>query len=320
VALIRNKCFDIGIYQSKEFDLPIIAVGNLSTGGTGKTPMVEYLVRLLRRQYFLAILSRGYKRKTQGFVLADAASSFETIGDEPFQYHSKFKEVQVAVDEKRVRGIQQLLALKRPPKVIILDDAFQHRYVKPGLNILLTAYNQPFYKDICLPTGNLREPRAGKKRADIIIITKCPEGLTDKTKSTIKQQLKPHQHQSIFFSTVSYAEEVKGLKNSIKKLKDLEPFTLLTGIAKPGPMIAYLDSLGLKFDTMIYPDHHNFKDQDITELQAKGRILTTEKDFTRLVSTDLVKTNEVYYLTIEFTLDRPEEFARLIANFLKREL
>jgi len=317
VTWIRNKFFDFGLYQSKRFDHPIICVGNLSTGGTGKTPMVEYLIRQLQQRYNLAVLSRGYKRNTKGFLLADTNSTYNSIGDEPFQYHSKFKNVQVAVDEKRVRGITNLLQMEGAADIIILDDAFQHRQVKAGLNILLTAFDNPFYKDVCLPTGNLREPISGRKRADIIIVTKCPNKLTKPDKAAIREQISPLKHQTIFFSSIQYAQEARDGKNNSKTLQDLAPFTLVTGIAKPAPVITYLKQLDLKFEVMTYPDHHSFSVQDIKDLQTKERILTTEKDYTRLCTTDLIHTSEVYYLPIEFSLDKPKVFEALITDFLR---
>ena len=179
VTWLRNRLFDRGIMPSKSYDIPVICVGNLSTGGTGKTPMIEYLIRLLKHQKSVATLSRGYKRITEGFVLADGDATADTIGDEPYQFYRKFKDITVAVDSNRQNGIEQLLQLEPKPNVILLDDAYQHRKVKAGLNILLTPYYKLYTDDIVLPTGNLREPRSGANRANIIVITKCPSDISD---------------------------------------------------------------------------------------------------------------------------------------------
>ncbi len=178
VVIIRNKLFDWGLFRSKSFDVPVICVGNLSVGGTGKTPHTEYLIKLLHDKYQVAVLSRGYKRRTQGYVLATPQSTARTIGDEPYQMYTKFPSVTLAVDENRCHGIEKLLALKKPAvDVVLLDDAFQHRYVKPGLSILLTDYHRLFCDDALLPAGRLREPVSGKNRAQIIIVTKCPQDI-----------------------------------------------------------------------------------------------------------------------------------------------
>src|SRR6187402_2887550 len=190
VTQLRNFLFDIGILKSYSFDLPVIAVGNLSVGGTGKTPQIEYLIRLLSSKYKVATLSRGYKRKSEGFVLADETSNAEILGDEPFQFFQKFKNVQVAVDANRKNGIEQLLSQPEKPEVILLDDAYQHRKVKAGFYILLTAYGDLYSDDFILPTGNLRESRSGANRADIVIVTKCPNNLSDQDQNKIQRKLK----------------------------------------------------------------------------------------------------------------------------------
>jgi len=184
VTWVRNKLYDLGLKKSTSYNFPVICVGNLSVGGTGKSPMIEYLIHLLKDEYKIATLSRGYKRKTTGFLIADQYADADTVGDEPFQFYSKFKnKITVAVDEDRNHGIQELRSSDDSPEVILLDDAFQHRKVKAGLNILLTTYKQPYFKDFALPTGNLREPRTGAHRADIIVITKCPNILTKDEKN-----------------------------------------------------------------------------------------------------------------------------------------
>lgn len=305
---VRNKWFDLGLLRSTSYEVPIVCVGNLSTGGTGKTPMVEYLIRLLNTEYRVAVLSRGYGRKTKGFVLASESKTHLEIGDEPLQYHSKYTNITVAVDEKRAHGIDNLLQMDVPPEVVILDDAFQHRYVSAQLTILLTSYQQPFYNDLILPTGNLREPRLGYKRADVIVVTKCPDTLSDKEKRSIISKIKPLKNQTVFFSKIKYSNQVVDGKGNIHSLESLNPFTLVTGIANPNPLVAYLNHKNLKFDHIRFADHYNFRPKDFETLAAKGTILTTEKDFVRLRDSSLLRTNKVYYLPIEFALDDHETF------------
>ena len=313
VTRIRNILFDKGLLKSKAYNIPVICVGNLSTGGTGKTPMIEYLIRLLSEHHELAVLSRGYKRDTKGFILADSHSSVWDIGDEPFQFHRKFNTVSVAVAEKRVEGIDRLLALENPPNCILLDDAYQHRYVKAGFNILLTSYQQPFFKDLVLPTGNLREPKSGYKRADIIIITKCPLALSQEEKDSITEQIKVLPHQSVFFSSISYSKNVFN-QNGLMTLNELENFTLVTGIADPGPLIEFLKGKGLVFKHLSFPDHHNFTSEEVSNLSKESLIITTEKDFVRLSESEELNTN-LWYLPIEFVLDDPQRFKSLILNY-----
>ena len=189
VTNIRNRMFDTGLLKSTRFELPVIAVGNLNVGGTGKTPQIEYLIRLLKASNKIAVLSRGYKRKTSGFVLADETSDAKQIGDEPFQYYQKFKDIKVAVDEKRVHGIEQLLTTNNPPEIVLLDDAYQHRKVNAGFYILLTSYEKLYANDYLLPTGNLRESKSGAKRAQVVIVTKCPENLSEQEQQKISKKL-----------------------------------------------------------------------------------------------------------------------------------
>ncbi len=239
VTSIRNYLYDCGFLKSYTFEIPMIAVGNLSVGGTGKTPMIEYLIRLLSENYSVATLSRGYKRQSTGFILADANTDAKTLGDEPFQMHQKFPDVQVAVDADRKNGIEQLLAQSKKPEVILLDDAFQHRKVKAGFYILLTAYDDLFTDDWMLPTGNLRESRSGAARADMIIVTKCPKTIDEIALSEIRKKLK--YNKSIFFTAIAYDESVYSA-DSIKEVSEIKhtPKLLLAGIAKPKPFFAYL--------------------------------------------------------------------------------
>ena len=242
VTWLRNKLYDLGIKASTSFDAPVICVGNLSVGGTGKTPMIEYLISLLKDDYKVATLSRGYKRETKEFQLAEKTTAMEAIGDEPFQFHNKFGGfIRVAVDSNRTNGIKRLLRLENTPEVILLDDAFQHRKVMAGFNVMLTTYNHPFFKDIVLPTGNLREPRKGYERADIIIVTKCPNHLSDVEKATFIKCIRPLKKQHVFFSSIAYSNEVVS-KTSKVDLSHFNDFTLVTGIANATPLVDFLNS------------------------------------------------------------------------------
>lgn len=317
VTWLRNKLYDWGIKKSKSYPFPVICVGNLSTGGTGKTPMVEYLVNLLKDEFNLATLSRGYKRKTNGFQLADKHTTAEILGDEPFQFYNKFNEdIIVAVDADRQNGITQLLNLNNAPEVVLLDDAFQHRKVKAGFNILLTTYSQPYFKDMVLPTGNLREPKSGAKRADIIVVTKCPEYIGETEKNIYKKQIAPLPHQQVFFSAISYSERVISQRETLK-LDGLEHFTLVTGIANAMPLVDFLKGKNLNFEHLNFKDHHNFSEQDIEMLTEKQRIITTEKDFVRLQKHDVLK-GKLFYLPIRATIDDQQKFNKLITDFVKR--
>jgi len=284
ITAIRNFLFDKGILKSVAFDMPVIAVGNLSMGGTGKTPQIEYLIRLLSDNYKIATLSRGYKRKSEGFVLADATSDAEILGDEPYQFHQKFPTIQVAVDANRVNGITQLLSQINKPEIILLDDAFQHRKVKAGFYILLTAYNDLYCDDLILPAGNLRESRSGAERADVIVVTKCPQGLTLQQQTEIRNKLKPAEHQQVFFTFIEYDSHIysEEKKLSVQEITTVDKL-LLAGIAKPEPFFAYLQAA--KTETMTFSDHHDFTQQDIETIKDKAKdriIITTEKDFVRL--------------------------------------
>ena len=247
ITFIRNWLYDMGVFKSYSFDVPIIAVGNLSVGGTGKTPQIEYLIRLLSEKYRVAVLSRGYKRLSKGFVLADDQATANSIGDEPFQFYSKFPTIQVAVDANRKKGIEKLLQLQNKPEVILLDDAFQHRKVKAGFYILLTAYDDLFCDDFILPFGNLRESALGKKRADMIIITKCPQDLSELAQQNIKEKLQVKQ--PVYYTTIQYDDCVYGNENSIhvETLKS-ESKLLIAGIAKPK----------LFFDTMSFATNFSY--------------------------------------------------------------
>ncbi len=299
VTFIRNWLYDKGIFKSFSFDIPIIAVGNLSVGGTGKTPQIEYLIRLLSDNYKVAVLSRGYKRTTKGFILADENASASSIGDEPFQFYSKFPNIQVAVDANRKSGIENLLQLPNKPDVVLLDDAFQHRKVKAGFYILLTAYDDLFCDDNILPFGNLREPSSGKKRADMIIVTKCPKDLSELAQQKIKEKLKVKQQ--VFFTTIQYDDCVFGNDSQLLVSEiQSESKVLVAGIAKPKLFFDFLKNDN--DETLVFPDHHDFSKQDCELILAKAngrKIITTEKDFVRL--NGLLPKEQLFYLPIKST-------------------
>ena len=290
---LRHFLYDRGWLSSKRYPFPILCVGNLAVGGTGKTPMVEYLVRLLGQEQ-VAILSRGYRRKTRGFVLADDSATAMTLGDEPYQYHRKFPRATVTVCESRQEGIERLL--ENPHfKYIILDDAFQHRKVQAGTNLLLTSYDKLYTQDFLLPVGSLRDIRSRAHKAQIIIVTKCPE-LTQAEQEKIIQQLKPLPSQKVYFTSIAYSDRVYSHEDS-QALKDFiaTPFTLVTGIANPTPLVDFLEKQGASFEHLAYSDHHHFSNRELELLRQKGRILTTEKDYVRLEGA----LSTLYYLPIE---------------------
>ncbi|MFP4845300.1 tetraacyldisaccharide 4'-kinase [Winogradskyella sp. PE311] len=314
VTWMRNWLYDRGFKSSKSYDLPIICVGNLSTGGTGKTPMIEYLIRLLNEKKSVATLSRGYKRITKGFVLGDEKATADSIGDEPFQFLRKFEKIKVAVDENRQNGIEQLMLLNDKPDLILLDDAYQHRKVRAGFNILLTSFNNLYYKDIVLPTGNLREPRSGAKRADVVVVTKCPKDISTIMKERIASSIKLKPKQQLFFSYIDYAEKVISKYNHLV-LNELPKFTLVTGIANAKPLVDFLTNKGLSFDHIEFTDHYSFRLNDIELLSEKELIITTEKDYVRLSSHESLE-KTLYYLPIRLKLDNSSNFNNSINTYV----
>ena len=315
VTFVRNWLYDVGFFKSKSYDLPIIAIGNLSAGGTGKTPHTEYLIRLLKDKYKVAVLSRGYKRSTKGFVLAIEGISAAELGDESYQIHAKFPDVSVAVCEDRQTGIESLIATINPD-VILLDDAFQHRKVKAGFYVLLTAYDDLFSDDYILPFGNLRESAFGKKRADVVIVTKCPSELTEQEQDKVKQKL--NVTVPVFFTSIDYNTEVFGTENTMNVSEVItKEKVIVAGIAKPKYFIDYLNSG--KDKVLIYPDHHNFSDQEILELNAIAQdkmLVTTEKDFVRL--NGKINVDKLFYLPIKVKLLNSEtEFQSEIFGTIK---
>ena len=311
VVGIRNMMFDFGMLKSKSFRLPVICVGNLTVGGTGKTPHTEYLIRLLSKEYQVAVLSRGYKRKTRGYRLATDETSMAEIGDEPYQMKQKFLHIHMAVDSNRCRGIRELMKenVEPPVDVVILDDAYQHRYVQAGLNILLMDYHRLIYFDQLLPAGRLREHKSGRHRADIVIVTKCPQYITPMDQRGIVRSLDLESWQKVFFTTYKYPDNMEDLGDN--------PL-LVTGIASPEQMVYDLSKIIPQFELMSFPDHHNFSKKDIENIRQKanGRtIITTEKDATRLKGLENVK---VIPIEVAFMNDKASEFNQIIKSFIKK--
>lgn len=329
---IRNFLFHIGILKSRSFDIPVICVGNITVGGTGKTPHTELLIAELRKKFKVACLSRGYKRKTSGFVLSDSHSTARDIGDEPMQIKNKFPDILVASDGNRVRGIEKLLALEQAPEVIILDDAFQHRYVQADKNIVLVDYNRPVYEDCLLPAGRLRENTSALKRADYIIVTKCPKDLQPIQRRILSKHLKIKPYQQLFFTTIGYGD-IQSLSSS-SKAEHVTPhpgssILCVTGIAQPGPYIEYLKTWTPDITTIRYPDHHNFSKKDIEHIEhsfhaiknKEKYIFTTEKDAVRLKSCELSKElmRHIYYIpVVPVFLNDEKLFLNEISEYVRK--
>jgi len=327
IIWIRNKLFDKGWIGSSSFNLPMIGVGNLSAGGTGKSPMVEHILSTFGEQFKLAVLSRGYKRKTSGYALGDEQSNALEIGDEPMQFYSKFPSVTIAVGEERIVAIPQLLHDRPDTEVIILDDAYQHRYIKPGLNILLTDCNNLFTRDWFLPTGDLRDLPSSYKRADILIVSKCAPHLSEPHKKQIEEEIKPQEHQDLFFTSIQYGTPYHIVSKAEKDLNGNMEALLISGIANPKPLKKFLSDHTSSYHEMLYGDHHIFTIDDLKDIRKRFEnitaeekiIITTEKDATRLdkFRNDLAG-YPVYVLPIKvkFLFDEERRFTELITNFI----
>ena len=330
----RNTLFDIGVLKSRDFQIPIISVGNITVGGTGKTPHVEYLVRLLKDQFHVAVLSRGYKRKSKGFVLASTKTAMPEIGDEPYQMKQKFPKVTVAVDKNRCQGIDLLADNDKHLDVILLDDAFQHRYVKPGINILLVDYHRLIIYDKLLPAGRLREPMTGKNRADIVIVTKCPTTLKPMEYRVITRAMNLYPYQHLYFTTLEY-DELRPMfpqtpkKMTMSQLAD-KNVLLLSGIASPEQMEHDLSPLSPNLVPLTFSDHHQFKQKDIqlinetfAAMPAPKLIITTEKDATRLqlaetLSDEVRKNLYVLPVRIKFMQEQEDNFNNQIIDYVHK--
>ena len=304
VTDIRNYFYDKGFWQETIFHKTIINVGNLTVGGTGKTPHVEYLIRLLKFTHSITTLSRGYGRNTTGFIVADSEATAQSIGDEPFQLYRKFgQEVVVTVGEKRVEALTKIFNQNTDLEVIILDDAFQHRAVKPSLNILLMDYSRPIYEDFCFPAGRLRERRHGSVRADVVIISKCPPDISPEKQKDINYALRTYLKQTtpVFFSKILYGKP-KNCRSNEREIS-LKKILLISGIANPKPFEEYARKRFEVINHIIFNDHHNFTEKDFVDINlAKIPILMTEKDmvkFQPFLTHELLKDVALYYLPIE---------------------
>jgi tetraacyldisaccharide 4'-kinase len=328
IIIIRNWLFDKKYLKSAEFNFPLICVGNLAAGGTGKSPMVEYLIKLLKNDFKIATLSRGYKRKTKGYALANANTTALDIGDEPMQFHSKFPDITIAVGEERIVAIPQILHDKPDLQAIILDDAFQHRTVVAGLNILLTDCSNLYTHDFFLPTGDLRDELKSAKRADIIIVTKCPPDLSLEQKQKITKSLHALPQQKIFFTTIDYGEPYHIIHKTIKSITTTDEILLVCGIANPKPLKDLLLEKAKTYYQKDYSDHHIFSIDDLKEIKKKFEdiedenkfILTTEKDAVRLTKfNEELKTLPFYVIPIQhkFMFNEGTEFNSLITSFIQ---
>lgn len=337
MVTIRNRLYDYNILNSTEFRLPIISIGNITVGGTGKTPHVEYLISLLHGTFNLAALSRGYKRKSRRFLLATPGSTAEEVGDEPRQIKRKFPDIQMAVDANRVHGVQKLIADYKELNVILLDDAFQHRSIKPGLSILLIDYNRPLSRDNLLPLGNLRENAGEKRRAHIIIVTKCPQKLKPIERRLVVKEINPFPYQTLYFTTMIYGEFYPVFESDAPKLtkntckKEKYRLYMVTGIVNSRPLKKHLRGISPKITESKFPDHHYFSRKDIDAITSafetidhdKKIIITTEKDAMRFQSTkwinDTLKKN-MYYIPvgIEFLDEEEDTFNNQIISYVRK--
>lgn len=343
VIWARNRMFDRGFLKQQSFEdkVAVICIGNLAVGGTGKTPHTEYIVRLLKQNGFgpIAVLSRGYKRLSKGFILADDKTTSSAIGDESYQLHRKFPDILVAVDEKRPHGIRRLLSLPEPPKVIVLDDAMQHRYVKPGLTICLTSYHRILYKDRLLPMGRLREPAHNLNRADIVLVTKCPATMREEVTVEIIGNM-PVVHQPVFYSTYQYGQLVNLATGEPAQIDHATQVLIVAGIADPSVLQNYVQTHYRLLDVLTFDDHHHFSTKDINLMKehlnnvnvdgyctnssgTQTVIITTEKDAARLVDHPSLKPElrkRIYYLPTEvcFLENHKERFDKLILDYVNQ--
>ena len=327
---VRNLLFDLGILKSRRFAIPILCIGNITVGGTGKTPHTELLIDALRHKFRVACLSRGYKRKTSGFRLADERSTAGDIGDEPLQIHKKFPDILVACDADRVHGIEKLMALAEPPQVILLDDAFQHRYVQADKNIVLVDYSRPVMEDHLLPWGRLREGVHALKRADFLIVTKCPPDLSPIDQRIWSKHLDIKPYQQLFFSTTTYGEICPLVAGGATPQPGSECGILcVTGIAEPAPYVEHLKSYTPHITTLRYPDHHAFTGRDIQHIvrafeqipQEEKYIFTTEKDAVRLETCHFPEEirQRMYYVPVVPKFIRNQEaFLNEISEYVRK--
>ncbi len=322
VTSVRNRLYDTGVQRSARFDVPVIGVGNLSVGGTGKTPMIEYLIRLISPEVEVATLSRGYKRKTRGIRIAGDQDNASTIGDEPFQFYRKFgKKVVVAVGEERVMAIPYILHEHPETRVILLDDAFQHRRVRPAFQVLLTDYHNPFTKDYLLPAGRLRESRRGARRADVVVVTKCPRHITDDEMMQVERGIRRYTSKAIFFTSISYRNPVPVTDDAPYRP---EKIIVVTGIANPVPLLEHLRQGYEVVRHFSFADHHAFSEAELRTIcdeavRSSAVVVTTEKDLVRMDTVVFSKTAvSLYYLPIEIEfLKSGKEFDEMALNAIR---
>jgi tetraacyldisaccharide 4'-kinase len=323
----RNFLYNRKILRSSSFGLPVICVGNLTVGGTGKSPMVEYLIEILRPDFKVATLSRGYKRKTRGYALAGPTTTALDIGDEPMQFHLKFKDVAVAVGEERLVAIPQLLHDHPDTNVIILDDAFQHRAINAGMNILLTEYSNLFTRDFYLPTGDLRDQKSSYRRAQLIVVTKCRKEIDEEEKRKIIKEIHPLEGQQVFFTTIEYDLPYQIINRRTRGLKSSTEILLVTGIANPRPLKKMLEEHSNSYQMLQYPDHHIYTIDDWKDIRKKFEaipgddkvILTTEKDAVRLEKFfGEIGELPVYVVPVRhhFLFDEGSKFNERVRNFI----
>jgi tetraacyldisaccharide 4'-kinase len=326
ITSIRNRLYDTGSRPSARFDIPVISVGNLTVGGTGKTPLTEYLIRLFTKKYDVATLSRGYGRTTKGFRIANPTDSARTVGDEPFQFFVKYGDrVAVTVGEERALAIPSILERYPKTDVILLDDAFQHRQVTPSLNILLTDCYRPFYEDFLMPAGRLRESRSGASRADLVVVTKCPEELSDETMMNMEHAIRKYVDKPVFFTHIRYGHPVPYSRQD-KIMRD--NVIALSGISNPKPFLHFVKSNFNVVRELTFGDHHDFNQSDVEKLERllkqhpQTSILTTEKDKVKLASPEFaeqVNRLSLFYIPIEVRFNKNgQDFDELVLNSLKR--
>jgi len=332
VLSIRHKLYDWRILKSWQFEYPVIGVGNLNLGGTGKTPTVEYLINILRPHYRVATLSRGYGRKTKGFQRADSQSTYETIGDEPLQYFRKFPDVKIGVDEDRIEGMEKLVFGKDTPDVYLLDDAFQHRRIKAGLNLLLTEYQHLYCNDFLFPAGTLRDIKSAARRTQIIIVSKSPKTMDESDKQRIINKLIPKKHQKVFFSYLEY-QPLQPLNEAAKQVSfdSADSVLAFCGIANPKPFVKELKNRHKTIDFLHFGDHHAYTENDVKtilkrfENLAGGKkiIVTTEKDAARLTNSPYLCQFEkapLYAFPVSVRFHEEEKFNEEILNYVRQNI
>jgi tetraacyldisaccharide 4'-kinase len=329
ITILRNGFYRVGIFKSSKFSIPVISVGNLSMGGTGKTPHTEYLIHLLKNRYTLFTLSRGFGRKERGFIIAYENSTSRQIGDEPLQYYKKFgKEIGVAVEANRVMGVMDICRIHPETQLVLLDDAYQHRAIYSGLSILITTYAEPFYTDFLLPVGNLRELRHGKNRANVIIVSKCP-ALNDSEKQVIISKIKPTKEQTVFFSRMKYGQVESLTLGTEAPILENKNLVVVTGIADATPLIAHLSKNNKILHHFNFNDHHNFKEADLIEIHnlfdkfapENPLIITTEKDAMRLMDDSFknrIKNYPWFYQSIEVEIDNCEKLNQIVNEYVEK--